>query len=170
MASPEDDEPITPRREKRATSPTGLDPVATVPRAAEADAAARPGPQADAEGVDGVTAAHAFTLDHVDARGHRWQGSFRCHVLTIRDRLRVGIVRARLLGGQPPESVDASTVGLAEQVAHLTVALDDAPDWFKTIEDVREPGLLDAVYREVAAHEERFHRAGTRGAGGTPRA
>jgi hypothetical protein len=108
---------------------------------------------------------HSFNLDHTDDRGQRWTGAFRCHVLTIRERTQVGIVRSRLSLGTSPLLLDPSTIDLLEMQAHLAVALDTKPDWANDFGDLHDPSVLIAVYKEVASHEARFHGAAA-GSGG----
>jgi hypothetical protein len=106
---------------------------------------------------DVVGPEHTFAVDHTDDRGTRWSGTFRCHVLTIRERTQVGIVRSRLSLGTSPLLLDPTTIDLLEMQAHLAVALDAKPDWADDFGNLHDPGVLIAVYKEVASHEARFH-------------
>ncbi len=121
----------------------------------EASASAK-GPEDDDSGVNGLSPDYSFDLDHTDRRGHRWQGAFSCHALTIKDRITVGLTRARLSANSPLSTIDASTVNLLEMQAHLAVALDDFPDWAESLGDLYDVGVISAIYREVADHEGRF--------------
>ena len=139
--------PAARRARKSATSPE----VPTIPTAA--DAASLLGPANDKVGADGCGPEHTFTLDFTDQRGRKWTGEFRCHVLTIRERAQVGLVRSQLCAGMAPVALDASTLDLLEMQAHLAVALDTAPDWASDLGGLHDPGVLAAIYGEVASHE-----------------
>lgn len=126
------------------------------------------GPGNDHTGKGGVGEHHTFALEHTDVRGRMWRGRFRCHVLTIREKVQVGLLKSRLAGNVPPEALDVVTSSLLEMLAHLTIALDDAPDWASDLERIRDPGVVQAIYEEVAGHEARFHGTGGSDSGPAP--
>ena len=143
------------RRRKSKTGPS-------IPVTPTAEAAATTiGPDNDNVGADGCGPEHTFTLDYTDRRGRKWSGEFRSHVLTIRERAQVGMVRAQLAAGMAPIGLDAATLDLLEMQAHLAVALDTAPDWASDLGGLHDPAVLGAIYGEVAGHEARFHGAGS---------
>lgn len=132
---------------------------ANVPTAAEA-AEAVTGPDGwtvDTTGAGDTTHTQTFDLDYVDKRGHRWRGRFTTHILTMREQVQIGLVRARMAGGVSPDQLDVLTANMLEMLAHLTIAVDEAPAWFKNIENFRDQVLLEKIYAEVAQHERRFH-------------
>lgn len=112
-----------------------------------------------------------FSLDFADSRGRRWRGGFSSHVLSIRERIQVGALRAQLLAGAPSQAVDEFTSDLVEMVAHLSFSIDRRPAWFEDPGKLDDPDVVVAVYREVAAHEVAFRQprggqaAGASGAG-----
>lgn len=105
-----------------------------------------------------VDVSHTFKLSYTDRRGHLWEGQFTTHVLAVKEHIQVGLIKARMAGGIPLDAIDPFTSNLLEMMAHLAVSLDDAPDWYANIEDIREQGVLEAVYTEVADHARRFHQ------------
>ncbi|MAD95955.1 MAG: hypothetical protein CMB99_01375 [Flavobacteriaceae bacterium] len=123
-------------------------------------------PANDDKGAGGVLADHEFTLDYTDSRGHRWHGVFRCHILTIAERARVGLTRSNLAGGISPASLDGDTLFNLEMQAWLAIALDQAPDWAADLRSLRDVRLLGSIYEEVAQHEARFWGADPGGTGG----
>jgi hypothetical protein len=159
----------------RQESITGAE-IPEIPSTVEAAQAARAmhesGPKMDDTGADGILPEHQFDLDFIDNRGRRWAGRFACHVLTVRERIQVGLVRSRLSGGISPHALDVFTSNLVEILAHLAVALDNAPPWAKggQLEQIRAVEVLQAIYEEVAKHETRFHGpgAGRTGEGSDP--
>lgn len=130
-------------------------PVAVAKRAVLAE----DGPTNDKLGKEGVLKDHVFDLDYLDQRGRRWQGRFKCHVLTTQERIQVGLIRSRMSGGVAPHLLDSTTASLLEVIAHLAVALDDGPAWAKRLEMLHDPGVALEIYKEVRQHEERFHGA-----------
>jgi hypothetical protein len=123
------------------------------------EAAAVSGPANDRKGANGVPPGHSFSLDFVDNRGYRWEGTFKFHVLNTREKINVGLVKSRLSGGVAAHLLDSITSHMLEMLAWLAVALDEAPDWASgdALETLYDPGVIEAIYKEVAEHEARFH-------------
>jgi hypothetical protein len=141
-------------------------PGGSAPALKEAVAAVQAplGPENDSKGK-GVLKDHEFDLEYVDGRGYLWSGQFKCHALTYKERIDVGLIRSRMSGGVPPHLLDATTSNLLEMLAHLAVAVDAGPPWARDMEAIHDPAVVVAIYKEVLAHEERFHGAGPGGAG-----
>lgn len=149
-------------------NPLGIEAAApTPPTPAEAveQVTAKRGPGNDGTGANGMPAEFEFDLNYTDARGYVWTGHFKAHVLTIRERARVGLTRAQLAGGINPAALDVTTQSILEMQAHLAVAINDAPGWAKDLQDFRDTGVLAAIYDIVARYEEDFWRPRPRGAG-----
>ncbi len=120
------------------------------------------GPDFDKEGKDGLPNKHSFEVRYEDKqRGLVWEGSFKAHVLTVNNQIQLAIVKSRLLNGVSPLSVDLDTGMLVDMIAHLTVALDDAPPWAKELTAIYDPQVLAAIYKEVIEYEGRFRGAVT---------
>lgn len=117
------------------------------------------GPDLDSEGVGGLVPNHSFNFRFTDRRGRTWSGSFKAHVLTTREKVQVGLLRAQLAGNAPVEALDAVTYNLLEMVSFLDVALDSKPTWADDLLELHEMGVLRALYEEVANYEARFHGA-----------
>lgn len=99
---------------------------------------------------------YTFTLRHTDARGKLWEGTFTSKILTIGERQLMGVMRSRYQGGTPLEALDAQTAEINLQLAHLSYALVDYPRWAEKLRDLNDPGVVNAIYREVASHEAFF--------------
>jgi len=97
-----------------------------------------------------------FDFQYRDTRGKLWVGKFVNHILDIRERSHVGIMRAKLGGGVPLESLDYMTAELNLMIAHLSYSLDESADWAKDLMALNDVDLLAALYEEVAAHEATF--------------
>jgi len=145
------------------------DPGSDAPALKEAVAAAKAplGPANDAIGAGGVLKDAAFDLEFIDKRGYRWSGAFKCHAITYKERIDIGLIRSRLSGGVPVHLLDVNTANLLEMLSHLAVAIDEGPSWAKDLEKLHDPSVVIAIYEEVVAHEERFHGARP-GPAGTP--
>lgn len=120
------------------------------------------GPESDLIGRDGLPCDYAFDLNFVDSRGRVWAGAFKAHVLTIMERGQAGLTRARLLNGLPVQAVDPYTLQLLDMQAWLAVAIDAAPEWAKNMQDLRDPQVVEAIYKEVVGYEERYFRTGAK--------
>jgi hypothetical protein len=118
-----------------------------------------PGPEADGVGATGLGPEWVFQLDHTDQRGRKWTGEFKAKVLTTRDRVTVGLTKARMANGIASAMLDPSTDSLLEVLAHLTVAIVAAPPWAEDLTAVYDQGVLGAIYAEVVSYEARFHGA-----------
>tara|TARA_Y100000034_G_scaffold136543_1_gene213721 strand:- start:180 stop:689 length:510 start_codon:yes stop_codon:yes gene_type:complete len=144
------------RRAKRQQSVTGVEPP-VVPDVQEAlQATERSGPEFDDEGSNGLPEKFDFDLDYTDSRGLHWTGHFEAHIPSAKELIQVGLVRARLAGGVAPISLDPLTSDLLEMQAHLSVVLDQAPDWASKLGDHKGYATLNRIYAEVASYEAKF--------------
>jgi hypothetical protein len=99
---------------------------------------------------------YTFTLRHRDARNRLWEGTFTSKILTVGERQLVGVMRSRYQGGAILESLDASTADLNLKLAHLSYSLVHYPKWAEKMRELKDPGVIDAIYQEVASHEAFF--------------
>jgi hypothetical protein len=99
---------------------------------------------------------YTFTLRHRDARNRLWEGTFTTKILTIGERQLVGVMRSRYQGGVPLEALDASTADLNLQLAYLSYSLVNYPKWAAKLRELKDPGVINAIYQEVASHEAFF--------------
>ena len=118
------------------------------------------GPSHDDKGKGGVPDVWTFDLDYTCSRGHKWQGAFTTHILSITERAQVGLTKARLAGGVSVNMLDPETSLILEMQAHLAIALRKWPTWADDLDTIRDVNVLGAIYQEVVDHEERFWRAG----------
>lgn len=107
---------------------------------------------------------NTFSID-VDSEtdGKRYQGSFTSKKLSISDLAALGVRKAQLNGGMywsqnnPGKGVDEGTDDLNNTLAHLEVALVQTPPWWN-LEEITDPEVVGAVYKEVIIFENSFHR------------
>ena len=103
---------------------------------------------------------YTFQLKYKDARGHTWTGEFTSKILNQQERAAASIMQARLAGTVPYESLNPLARELALIRAHLAYSLvtveDTGPKWAVKLDDILDPGVLQALYEEVASHEHFF--------------
>lgn len=99
---------------------------------------------------------YTFQFKWKDGRGKVWKGSFTNKILTIAEQQAVGILRAKLGGGMPSNTIDAFTNEINLMIAHMTYSLDDVPEWAKDLRKLQSVELLQQIYLEVASHEATF--------------
>lgn len=93
----------------------------------------------------------------------RYTGTFVVKKLTLRDLAALGVRKAQLNGGmyfseeRIGQGVDYQTDELNGMIAHLELAVVDAPKWWR-LEELVDADLLMTVYREVISFENSFHR------------
>jgi len=103
-----------------------------------------------------------FSVDHLsEVDGTRYQGSFTCKKLSIRDVATLGVRKAQLNGGMhydstsPGHGVDAQTDDFNNMLSHLEISLKSCPAWWNldTISDIT---LIGTIYKEVISFENSF--------------
>lgn len=97
-----------------------------------------------------------FNFDWVDGRGKRWQGEFTNKILSIGEQQNAAILQAKLCGGMPFDSIDPQTRNVNHAISHMTYSLQSVPDWAADLRRLEDPGLIVALYMEVASHEAKF--------------
>jgi hypothetical protein len=102
-----------------------------------------------------------FTVKHRAIPDDSKEAVFTSKILSIADRQNMGVMRSRMQGGAPIESLDALTLEINLIVAHLTYSLTARPEWAEDLLAVSDVSLLQAVYEEVAGHEAYFHGRST---------
>jgi hypothetical protein len=99
---------------------------------------------------------YPFHFKWISKRGQLFEGDFVNKILSIKDQMCVGVLRAKLASNTPIESLDAFTVQLNMMVAHLTISLIEKPEWAKDLRDLKYADLIEYLYSEVASHEATF--------------
>jgi hypothetical protein len=116
--------------------------------------------QAPTTALDPKTAEeYTFDIDIVDGAGKHLKGTFTNKILSIEERMNVGLSVARMTGGIPYISLDEESAGLIETVAQLNACLKKPwPPWFVLYGDdaLKSTRALYAIFAEVAAHEATF--------------
>ena len=107
--------------------------------------------------TDGV-----FQIDVVGAvTKQRFLGEFGCKIPTIKDQAQIAKYEA-YLNGEYPVYLNQGVLKVHKQVAYLKYTLTDKPKFWRESEDgynLRDPNVLEAVYAEVLAFEEKWYRA-----------
>ena len=93
----------------------------------------------------------------------RYQGNFTIKKLNIRDLAAVGVRKAQLNGGMyydsdnPGRGVDEQTDSFNNMVAHLELAIKQAPSWWD-LDKLSDMQLVGRVFKEVIEFENSFLR------------
>ncbi|NJL53732.1 hypothetical protein HC928_00405 [bacterium] len=88
--------------------------------------------------------------------------------MSIRDLAALGVRKAQLNGGMyyndesPGRGVDESTDTFNSMIAHLEVAIKDAPPWWD-LDKIADVDLVSKLYQEVLKFENSFLVRGTAG-------
>jgi hypothetical protein len=105
---------------------------------------------------------HTFHIDFdsfLDDR--KYTGRFTTKKLTLQDVSTLGVRKAQLNGGMhfdasnPGRGIDQTTDEYNTMVAHLEIALVEAPKWWD-LSQIVDSELLGAVYEEVMTFENSF--------------
>jgi hypothetical protein len=124
-------------------------------------------PTAEAVDQPPDTEVWTFPFTYTDTRGSAWSGTFTNEILDLERQGYVAILRSRLQGGQPYDSIDPSVADLNLMVAWMSYSLrkEGRPEWAKNLLKLRDPDIIGALYAKVRAHEDRwFRRAADQGA------
>lgn len=93
--------------------------------------------------------------------GRKYEGKFVSRKLSIRDIAALGVRKSQLNGGMhhdaenPGYGVDEQTDEFNNMVAHLEIAIVEAPDWWD-LNEITDVSLLATVYKEVIEFENKF--------------
>lgn len=96
--------------------------------------------------------------------GQTYEGQFTTKKLSIKDLAAIGVRKVQLNGGyyhdenRPGMGIDPQTDWMNSMIAHLEVALVQAPMWFK-VEDIIDGNLLAKIFEQVMEFENSFFRS-----------
>lgn len=103
---------------------------------------------------------HTFNVDVLTDR-RRYVGVFTTKKLSIRDLTQLGVRKVQLNGGMhfdaatPGQGIDEGTDELNTMIAHLSLAVTEAPEWWN-LDDLTDLSVLTSVYKEVISFENSF--------------
>jgi hypothetical protein len=86
-----------------------------------------------------------------------YAGDFTVKRLTLGDMRRVAIKRAELSGGVKADALDMNTQAMNTMLAHLEVAIEKAPEWWKPSDFYTADPIAD-LYEKVIDFEDSFRR------------
>lgn len=111
--------------------------------------------------IQGKKRTHTTQIDlrHINPE---YIGTFVFHYPSLMEQMQIGVIKSRLLGGVPVNSVDVLTDNIAHMTATLQVVTDSAPDWFK-LEELDDYEVLDHVYEAYAQWRDSFRQANKSG-------
>ena len=97
----------------------------------------------------------------VNVNGFNKTGTFIAGIPTIAQRIQIGVIRARMLGGVASQSVDNFTDDLAFMVAYLQVVIKKHPSWW-AIEDMDDVVAIREMFTQVTDWVNSFQRKDTK--------
>lgn len=96
----------------------------------------------------------------VNVNGIDKTGTFIAGIPTITQRIQIGVIRAKMLGGVASESVDNFTDDLAFMVAYLQVVIKKYPSWW-VIENMDDVIAIREMFTKVTNWVNSFQRKNT---------
>lgn len=143
------------------TSTTKTAPSTPIPGMPNPDALkkelSKPKPEDDPRKDPKSRDTYVFEIDMAFSDGERFKGSFTNKILTIEDKANVSLLMNRLANGIAFDLLDGEGQYLISVIAHLTYSLTEKPKWFD-VTTMKHTPLINAVFKEVTAHEEFFRR------------
>lgn len=88
---------------------------------------------------------HSFKVDFTD-EVEGFEGVFEVHYPSQLERLDMGVLKSRLLGGN--FEVAVATDNIAHVISTLDVVLDTSPEWFKVDNPDLTYEMMEAIYVE----------------------
>lgn len=111
---------------------------------------------------------YTFSFEYKNGRGRITRGEFTNRILSHRGRQAVGLLQAQWQLGMSNASLDSEVSGMNYVLAHMAVSLKPGKgaDWARNadgdieLRDLTDIDLIQALYKEVSAHEATFHGYG----------
>lgn len=116
---------------------------------------------------------YTFSLKHRDGRGKIWKGTFTNRVPNVRTQQAIALLQSEWQFGKTWHSLDPDVVAMNNFLAHMAFSLTPHEDarWARNDEgklelrDLYDPGIIQALWLEVASHEATFLGRGPNPAG-----
>lgn len=114
--------------------------------------------EGDSESNERTKPEYIFHVRHESGGGRVYEGTFTNHILTNTQRAHVAVVAARMRQGMPHESMDPMVNLWLDKLAHMAVSMPQAerPEWAKDLGALYDDDVVNAIYEEVAQHEDTF--------------
>ncbi|RYF11742.1 MAG: hypothetical protein EOO40_02705 [Deltaproteobacteria bacterium] len=98
-----------------------------------------------------------FTVNYTDWRGKVYSGQFTNKVLTVGQKIKVDVLRARRMMNTPRDAMTDNIAGLLLMVSWMEESLTARPKWAANFWDLYDERIVEAVFTHVAEHEKFFH-------------
>lgn len=95
---------------------------------------------------------YTFQFKWKSPSGKIFEGQFTNKILTLAEQQAAGLMRSKLNGGMPFDSIDPLTSEINLILSHLSFSLIERPSWAENLRDLHEIELLQSIYMEVASH------------------
>lgn len=104
---------------------------------------------------------HSFQFDLVgNVSKKRYMGEFSCKIPTIKDQAMIAKFEA-MLNGEFPVYLNQGVLNIHKKVAYLKYTLTESPKFWRESEggyNLMDPNIIDGVYDEVMAFEEKWYK------------
>lgn len=137
-------------------------PTNPIPRSASfeeaADAVKAGGDLKATKGPDPrASETYSFTVEVYGGDGKLVEGSgqFTNKILTVQDRVDIGLTASKIVRHLPWQVLDPETQETVLIGAHLSLSLVERPDKF-SVDKIKNTRLLQRVWQEVESHEVTF--------------
>jgi hypothetical protein len=98
---------------------------------------------------------HSFDVNITIANGEILQGTFNIHRPTMAEKIQIGVLEAREIGGM--SNVDVLTSNLARMIATFDTVIDTSPKWWKPRE-LHDMEVMQAVWDKIDDYLRKFSR------------
>ena len=98
-----------------------------------------------------------FNIRYTDPTGRDYAGDFTVRRLNMGAIRKMAIRKSQLNGGEPDSALDETIVQLNSMLAHLEVALVQAPEWWNP-DSFYSGDVIVEVYKEVMSFEDTFRK------------
>lgn len=95
-------------------------------------------------------------VNYTSPAGKVYQGTIKNQILTVGQRIKVDLARARMSGGVAAESMSGQAYMLLYIICWLDESLISSPDWAKNLSESLDEDLVGAIWKQVSRHEDTF--------------
>lgn len=98
-----------------------------------------------------------FTVNYTNQRGKVYSGQFTNRILTVGQKIKVDVIRARRMMNASRDAMTDNIAGLLLMVSWMEESLKSRPKWAENFWDIYDQEAVEAVFQHVASHERCFH-------------
>lgn len=100
---------------------------------------------------------YSFDFTWTSGAGKKFKGRFTNKVLTLGQKMKVGVVRGRRQAGTPIDCLSPMVIELIYILTWLEESLTHRPPWAQDLQSLHDEELVQAIFDQIAEHERIFH-------------